>query len=382
MKKYFYIGAVLVITIAIAIVFYGAWLNYSDSKQIAKRMQEMTVSVLTEKVERRNISPTMDLDAVRFSSDNMTDIVALTDGIIQQWYVEKNRAVHKGDILCVLKNEQILLKIQQAESVVSQEEAALSRTLSMFNRQKRLLARNATSKERYEEAESNYFAAEEKLKAAKAQLAQYRIQQDWLSVITPIDGEVLIVYQSEGSNVQTGAPVALVGNFAKLKFFLNLPDKNVKNFQIGHTCFLTFNNNIATNKAYNTKYGVGNQGNKQKIRATVMEIEPNLNEPADMRRIIFEADNRAHILEPMTYTDVTMELNERKNVLVVPLSSMIDDNTIFVVDKNDVIHLRLVETGVRDDKYIEILSGLSEGDVVVIDNLEGLKDNMKIKPKM
>ena len=176
--------------------------------------------------------------------------------------------------------------------------------------------------------------------------------------------------------------MALVGNFAKLKFFLNLPDKNVKNFQIGHTCFLTFNNNIATNKAYNTKYGVGNQGNKQKIRATVIEIEPHLDQPADMRRIVFEADNRAHILEPMTYTDVTMELNERKNVLVVPLSSMVNDNTIFVVDKNDVIHLRLVETGVRDDKYIEILSGLSEGDVVVIDNLEGLKDNMKIKPKI
>lgn len=383
MKKYFYIGVAVIICFAIAIVCYGAWLNYSDAKQIAKRMEERTITVLCDEVERRDILPKVNLGAVRFSSDNMTDAVALTDGRIQHWFVEKNSAVRKGEVLLTMVNEQIPLKIQQATSAVSQEEAMLSRALSMYRRQARLLERNATSKDKYEEAEANYSAAQEKLKAAKAQLAQYQIQSDWLSVTSPIDGEVLIIYQHEGANIQTGTPVALVGNFTRLKFSVNVEDLDAQKVRLGDSFSLTFNDNVTSNKAYNTKYGVGNKGDNQKVVATIIEISPDLSEPADMRRVVFEVDNRAHILEPMTYTEVTMELQKRENLLAVPLSALTDTtmDKVFIVDENDIVRLKSVKLGVSDGEYVEIVSGLNEGERVVLGNFEGLAEGLKVNTR-
>lgn len=381
MKKYFFTGVALIIILAVSLVVYGAWLNYSDTKQIAKHMNERTIAVPVAKVAMRNISPKIEIETVRFSSDNMADAVALTDGRIVNWLVKKNDKVTKGQILISMTNEQIPLKIQQAMSQVSQEEAILAQTYASYQRQLQLLKDNATSKEKFGEAEANYYASQEKLKAAKAQLAQYQVQNDWLFVKAPIDGEVLIIYQYVGASVKPGEPVALIGDFNKLTFSLNLTDNSAQNLKVGDTATLTFNDTAAMGKAYGTEYGVGNKGYKQKIRATLREIMPDLNLPADIRRSVWEVDNGARILEPMTYTGVVMDFGIINNVLTVPLSAMTDTsyNKVFVVDENDIIHLRTVVTGANDDVYTEIISGLSEGETVVTDNVEGLEDGMKIK---
>lgn len=383
MKKYFYIGVVVIICFAIAIVCYGAWLNYSDAKQIAKRMEERTITVLCGEAKRRDILPKVILGSVRFSSDNITDAVALTDGRIKHWFVEKNSAVRKGEVLLTMVNEQIPLKIQQATSTVSQEEALLSRALSMYRRQARLLERNATSKDKYEEAEANYFAAQEKLKVSKAQLAQYQIQSDWLSVTSPIDGEVLVIYQHEGASIQAGVPVALVGDFTRLKFSIDVEDLYAQKVRLGESFTLTFNENVTSNKAYNTKYGVGNKGDHQKVIAKIIGISPDLSEPADMRQVVFEVDNRAHILEPMTYTEVTMELQKRENLLAVPISALTDTamDKVFIVDENDIIHRRSVKLGVSDGEYVEIVSGINEGERVALGNFDGLEEGLRVNTR-
>ena len=45
MKRYFYLGIVIILSMAFAIVGYGAWLNYSDENQIAKRMDSRVVQL-------------------------------------------------------------------------------------------------------------------------------------------------------------------------------------------------------------------------------------------------------------------------------------------------------------------------------------------------
>ena len=381
MKKYFFTGAAVIIVLAVSLVAYGAWLNYSDTKQIAKHMDERIISVPVAKVAMRNISPKIEIETLRFTSDNMADAVALTEGRIINWLVKKNDKVTKDQVIISMTNEQLPLKIQQATSQVSQEEAILAQTYASYQRQLQLLKDNATSKEKFGEAEANYFASQEKLKAAKAQLAQYQVQNNWLTVKAPIDGEVLIVYQQVGSNVQAGTPVALIGNFDKLKFSLNFTDSSAEDLKIGDTAMLTFTDGAAMEKAYGTEYGAGNQGRKQKIRATLKEITPDLSQPADIRRSIWEVDNAARILEPMTYTKVVMEFGSLNNVLTVPLTAMadVDYSKVFVVDEDSVIHLRKVATDAKDDAHAEIVSGLLEGETVVTGNFEGLEDGMKVK---
>ena len=62
----------------------------------------------------------------------------------------------------------------------------------------------------------------------------------------------------------------------------------------------------------------------------------------------------------------------------MPLSAMVDKSRdrVFVIDEDNRIHERTVETGVVGDRYIEILSGLSEGELVITGNMDGLEDGM------
>lgn len=384
MKKTFGLAVAIIFLLAAAIVGWGAWLNYSDEHQIVSRMNNRAVEVNAVRAARRELTPVIPLDAVRFSSDTITDAVALTEGTIIRWYAGKNKAVQEGDIIAEMMNESIPLKIQQAESAISRAEAALAQAYNSYQRQERLLARRATSKEKYEAAEAQYLAAQSSLREAQVQRDQCLVQQGWLSVKAPLDGEVLIIYQREGAHVQAGTPVALVGDFSWLKFSLNMDDVNARHLQEGQTGFLRFPDRKMMAKAYDTDYGAGNKERGMEIKAVLKEIVPPLSEPADLRRTVWAVDNRTSILEPMTYNGVTMRMGMSYEALAVPLAAMVDKSRdkVFVVDENNIVHERTVKTGVLDDKYIEILSGLAEGEVVITGNLDGLEDGMKADVEM
>jgi multidrug efflux pump subunit AcrA (membrane-fusion protein) len=184
--------------------------------------------------------------------------------------------------------------------------------------------------------------------------------------------------------VQAGTPVALVGDFSWLKFSLNMDDVNARHLQEGQAVFLRFPDREMMAKAYDTDFGAGNKERGMEIKAVLKEIVPPLSEPADLRRTVWEVDNRTRILEPMTYNGVRMRLGMTYEALAVPLAAMVDKsrNKVFVVDENNIVHERTVKTGVLDDKYIEILSGLAEGEVVITGNLDGLEDGMKADVEM
>lgn len=381
MKKYFFIGIGVILALALSLVAYGAWLNISDEDQIARRMDSRILRVNGARAAVREFTPVVKLDTVRFVSDSMTDAIALADGRIMRWYVGKNSAVHSGDILLSLVDEQLPLKLQQAESAVRRAEASLAQMNSAYQRQNRLMAKNATSQEKLEAAEAQYLAAEEALREAESQRDQYIVQKGWLEVASPVDGDVLIIYQQEGSFVRAGMPVALVGDFQRLKFSAVLADADARHMRAGEVCSLVFPDRLSMGKAYDTNFGVGNQGWNERIEAKVVEIAPAPEEPSDIRRVVCEVDNRTRILEPMTYTGVAMQPATPVKCLAVPFSAMVDSShdKVFVVDEGGILHRRSVVTGASDGQSIEIVSGLAAGDIVVTSKLDGLEDGLKVE---
>ena len=200
-------------------------------------------------------------------------------------------------------------------------------------------------------------------------------------MISPVDGNVLLIYHREGSYVQGGTPLALVGDFDRLQFSVMMEDKDTRHLSVGDKMTLRFQAQ-SMKKAYDTEYAAGNLGSLEKIVATLKEITPPLSEPAGMRRVACEIDNRARMLEPLTYNSVSMQAGRDYECLAVPLSAMTDaaHDEVFVVEEGGKVQRRRVETGAHDGKYIEILSGLVEGDTVVTENFEGMDgDDVRVE---
>lgn len=292
MKRYYFIGLATIFILAVALVAYGTWLNVSDENQIARRMDERALTLTGAKVQKRSLHPTIALDAARLYSENMADAVALIDGRIIEWNVKKNSTVQKGDVLLRLENDQVMLQIQQSTANVRRAEASLAQALNSYRRQELLLADNATSKEKYDAAKAQYEAAQETLVEAEAQRDMYYVQEGRQHVTAPVGGKVLLIYHREGAYVQGGVPLALVGDFDRLLFSTTMNDKHARHFNVGDKVTLEIPAQ-AMNKAYDTEYAPGNKGNEETIIATVKEITPPVSEPAGIRRVLCEIDNRA-----------------------------------------------------------------------------------------
>ncbi|MBQ6757771.1 MAG: biotin/lipoyl-binding protein [Selenomonadaceae bacterium] len=167
MKKLYMVGLVLILLFVVAMVAYGAWLNKSGENQITERMESRTIPLQGAKAQMRDMHPKLFLETINLYSEDMADAVALIDGRIEQIFVSKNSNVARGQVIFTLVNEEIALKIQQADSSIAKAEAQLANAKNNYARYTRLRERDATSIEKFDEAEAAYFASEAALKEAQ-----------------------------------------------------------------------------------------------------------------------------------------------------------------------------------------------------------------------
>ena len=379
MKKLYMVGLVLILLFAVAMVAYGAWLNKSGENKIVERMESRTIPLQGAKVQMRDMHPKLFLETINLYSEDMADAVALIDGRIEQIYVSKSSNVSRGQIIFTLVNEEIPLKIQQADSSIAKAEAQLANAKNNYARYTRLRERDATSIEKFDEAEAAYLASEAALKEAQTVKQQLLVQSARQDVTAPIDGEILILYKQQGAYVQAGTPLALVGNFSRLFLSLPVEDKVAQRLSIGDRAELSFTSSQILRKAYDTEYAAGNRGDAEVFPVYVKEIMPSLNEPASLRKVVLEIDNRVSLLEQQAYNGAVLTSARTRKLLTVPLAAMTDSNhdSVFVINAEDKLERRKVKTGSDDGNYIEIISGLSEGETVVTSAAEGLEEGMK-----
>lgn len=379
MKKLYFVGLVIILIMAVSLIGYGTYLNKTDENQIEMRMEDRKIPLQAAKVKFRNFRPIFVLDTINLNSEEMADAVALIDGRIEKTFVQKNSAVKKGEILFEILNEDIPIKLQQAESAIARAEAQVFQAKNSFERYERLREKNATSLEKYDEAKLNFEAAQANLREAEAQKNQLLVQNSRQNVIAPIDGEILILYKQIGAFVTAGTPLALVGNFSKLDFSLPVSDVQAKKLSVGEKFELKFKNNRSIQKAYGTEYGEGNLGIEQTFPVEIREIIPNLNQKAEMRKIIFEVDNSARILEQQAYSGAEFIRNQKYNALTIPIDALSENKNFVFVVKENILEKRKIKVGADDGKFAEILEGLSENEIVITSATKGLEDGMKVE---
>ena len=377
MKRFFLIGLVIALVLSLGAIFYGAWLNGRGERQIVQRMAERRLTLHGARASAREIRPQVELSSVNIFSNDMADAVALIDGRIISCLVPKNGFVKKGDTIFVVANEGIPLQLQEAEANILEAEAALKQAESDYARYKMLKEHEATSMQQFEAAKAKYRSAQSKFTVAKSKFAQLRLQEARQNVTAPLDGKVIMQYRQPGTPVRAGTSLALVGDFSSLYFGMAIDDKDARHLTTGQKVELVFTDTDFP-KAYSTSYAAGNLGNSQKFYAVLEEVTPPLSEKAEIRSALWKIDNRSGLLEPQLYGGVILQSLTGEKVLAVPLSAMADDAhaSVFVAS-GGVIERRAVKTGTDDGTYIEILSGLSDGEVVVSAGLEGLTDGMQ-----
>jgi len=388
MKNYFYLGIGIIITLIVGLLGYGVYMNQRGESEIAQRMENLRLPLTGTEVREREITPMVELELANLYCDDMTDVIARENGRVMQVFVEKHSNVTAGKPLMQLVDEDIPLKLKQVDSDILEAEAQLLKTRNSYNRYKQLRESQAISAEKYDEAEAAYKAAQAKLSNCEAVREQLLVRQSRQMVTSSIDGEVLRLYQSEGAYVTAGTPVALVGDFSKLYFTAPVVDEQAQRMEPGRQINLTIAGGAtsvlggeALPKSYGANYSAGNLGDEQVFTAAVIKITPGLDEPATVRQVVWQIDNRVGLLEPGAYRNLRLYANTTRKCLAVPVTAFVDEShdRVAVMEADGRLGFRDVTTGVSDGNYIEVISGLQPGDIVITADTEGVAAGTEVE---
>ena len=156
-------------------------------------------------------------------------------------------------------------------------------------------------------------------------------------------------------------------------FYTTPEDSNWMNFS------LLMEDAVASRLFINEHFDLCLSNNSSLISVYVEKIMPDLSQAAAMRKVFFKVDNHLGTLEQQIYNDVELVATTAYKALTVPLSTVVDNRQyVFVQTPEKTIERRKVSIGAEDGKYMEILSGLQEGELVIISTTSSLEEGINV----
>src|SRR5664279_3092490 len=101
-------------------------------------------------------------------------------------------------------------------------------------------------------------------------------------------------------------------------------------------------------------------------------------------QVEIDVPNPGYHLQPGMYADVVLAADGRKNVLIVPVNAIQRDQnktSVLVVDPQNRVQAREVQTGMQSSNNVEIVAGLSAGERVIVGNLGSYQPGELVRPK-
>lgn len=273
-------------------------------------------------------------------------VEAKVSGRVMEYLATPGTMVKSGELLARLDVQEIQAKVDQAR-------AMLDLAQRDFDRQKQLTAGNATTRQEYD-------AANARVNVATAGVSEAETMMSYARVTAPFDGVVTRKLAEVGDLAMPGKPLLEIEAPAALRFEADLPEAIFDRIEMG-----------ATMRVHVASVA-------KPLDATVSEIAP-VSDPAS-RTFLVKLDLPAtNGLRTGQFGRVSVPVGEIKRLLV-PKAAVIERGQmeILFVVKDGHAALRLVKTGKTLADGVEVLSGLEEGESVVVNNPAKLTDGQPV----
>ncbi|MFZ1291678.1 MAG: efflux RND transporter periplasmic adaptor subunit [Melioribacteraceae bacterium] len=382
--------------------------------------KELIVSVQTEKVTKRNITQIVSANGT-IDPVEKVELRPEVTGEIVELPVKEGDKVKKGQLLIRLKPDQYIARrnvakasLNLAEASLREREATLVEVEANYNRTKELYEKKLSSDSDLEAVKSAYIGAKSRVEAQKASVQQAQenfndavVELDKTVIYSPLDGTVsaLNVEKSErvlGSSFSQGTHLMTVADLNQMEAIVEVDENDVVLISIGDTA------TIEIDAFGEEKFmGVVTQiGNSAKTSETGTQNEV-VNFDVEIRLL-----NPSEKIRPGMSCDADIKTETRKSVFSVPIQSVtarmpknndkkddakkVEENNnsignkekvkpveVVFIEEGNLAKMVEVKTGISDDTYMEIKSGLNDGQMIISGPYKAiskeLNDSTKVK---
>lgn len=312
---------------------------------------------------------------------NSANLIARVQGFLTEIKYTDGQPVKKGDHLFTIEPEPYQLKLQQAQAAEQAAQASAKQTEGDFDRQQELLQRQTASKAAFDAAQARRDSDKAKVLQTQADTKQAQINLDYTKVVAPFDGIVTARQVSVGELVG-GSGTQVLATIVQLDpIYVNF---NASERDVLHVRDLLYKRGQRANDLLGTEVEVGlqtDQGYPHKGKLNY--IAPTVNQGTGTLAARAELPNTQRLMLPGFFVRVRVPLEAQQSVLVpsVALGSDQGGRYVLVVNAENVVEQRKVETGPVVGNMTVIENGLKAEDRVIVSGLQRAVPGQKVDPQ-
>ncbi len=292
------------------------------------------------------------------------EVTPKASGRLLEVRVDRGDHVRAGQIVARLEDDELRQQVRRAEAAqqvarasLAQREAELANRKMELERYRDLSADGVVSTQQLETARTNVEVTLAQMNLAQAQIAQaeaeleeFRIRLGQTEIASPMTGVVATRYVDAGALLSSSTPIFLILDLSTMLTVVNVPERDVNKIGVGSTAKVVVD-------ALAGQVFVGR----------VVRISPILDAQTRTAPVEIELENAGEQLKAEMFSRVDLNLETRREALLVPRDALVYRNErqgVFVLDA-ETARFQPVVTGLTEGDRVEIVEGVSEGDSVV-----------------
>jgi RND family efflux transporter MFP subunit len=401
-RKKLWIGSIVVVVIAGVVLFsVGRKRAEADGPDGASTGDSDTPAAVV-RAERRTLGNNLAI-AAEFRPFQDVDIHAKVAGYIRAINVDVGDHVKEGQTLAVLEVPELAAQLTGAEAAVRAAQQQINRAQgdlvraqsthnaahSAYTRLKQAAdsrsglvaqqevddaqAKDLSTEAQVASSEAELSGAKQQLEVAQANEKQYNALAAYTRITAPFAGVITNRYADTGALVAAGTssstqaiPVVRLAQISVLRLVLPAPESVASQISLGDS----------------VKVHV--QALDRDFQGKVSRFADSLNWETRTMDTQIDVVNRNGTLIPGMYAEVRLNLREKKNVLTIPLEAVTrngNDATVLYVNPRNMVEERHVKLGLEDTQRVEVLSGLSDEDRVIVGSRSQFHNGQKVQAK-
>ena len=384
---------ILAIGLAFLVVTSLVACHTADSKAITVPSAKVATA------QRGDISHVLTL-AGQFQPYQVVDVHPKVSGYMSRINVDIGDVVHQGQTLAVLEVPELKAKLQQTVFQLQQSKEQIAQARHEINRaeaehaalhaaSERLKqaaegrpgliaqqelddaqAKDLSSEAQVDAAKSAMAAAQEHANAAQSDNQRIQALESYTNVTAPLDGVVIWRYADTGALIQGGTnsndqalPIVRLSQSNLLRLRIPVPEDDVKYVHAGDQLQVRVD---AIGRSFTGK---------------IVRFTRDVNFETRTMETEVDVENKDLSIAPGMYANTLLQLGHVNGVVTIPVEALVlngQQETVYVLDDGNRIHIRNVAVGLQGSKLAEISSGLNPGDRVVIGGQDKYQENEEV----
>ena len=314
------------------------------------------------------------VNSLAFTGDIMpiqeATIYSKVNGNLEKILVDIGSVVSKGQVLALIDTTIYSQNAKQANASYYQADVNYQNNKINYERSKKLFEQNLIARQDLENAKTLMDGSLAQEQAAYANYSNAITQLGYCKVTAPFSGIITKRYFDQGAYISStgtspNSSLYILMNVAQLKSYVNIPEKNVP--LLNKVTGLTVTADAIPGVNFN---------------AVVKKISGAVDLTTRTMQIEIDIENPNKMLKPGMFANINMILDKKENTLILPNQVVQDDdkgNFVYLLKPDSTVEKRYVKIGIKQDTKYEVLSGVTESDLLVFVGQSLVRDKMKVK---